>query len=94
MLLTCLTQFYTAIIAGPDVKGMGTAESFFKQFLAAPVVLAFWIIGWLWKREPFLRTKDIDVDTGLREIDWEEVRRHREEVAAMPAWRRLIHAMF
>ncbi|KAL7806481.1 amino-acid permease inda1 [Trichoderma gracile] len=92
--IVLIAQFYTAIIAGPDVKGMGTAESFFKQFLAAPVVLAFWIIGWLWKREPFLRTKDIDVDTGLREIDWDEVRRHREEVAAMPAWRRLLHAMF
>lgn len=73
---------------------MGTAKSFFMQFLAAPVVLGFWFIGWVWKREPFLRTKDIDVDTGLREFDWDDIRRQRAEIAALPAWRRILHLVF
>jgi amino acid transporter len=73
---------------------LGTAQSFFEQYLAAPVVLFFWFIGWVWKREPFLRTKDIDIDTGLREFDWEEIRRERAELAALPAWRRILKSMF
>jgi amino acid transporter len=73
---------------------MGTAEGFFKQFLAAPVVLGFWIFAWVWKREPLLRTKNIDVDTGLREFDWDQIRADREALAALPAWRRLLDHFF
>ncbi|KOS22774.1 Amino-acid permease inda1 [Escovopsis weberi] len=91
----CLAaQFYTAIAAPPGQSGIGTAEDFFKQYLAAPVVLAFWAIGWVWKREAWLRLPDIDVDTGRRELDWDKINAYRAEVAAYPAWRRIIHLLF
>lgn len=32
--------------------------------------MIFWLIGYLWKRAGWLRTAQIDVDTGRREIDW------------------------
>ncbi|UKZ62552.1 uncharacterized protein TrAtP1_003796 [Trichoderma atroviride] len=92
--IVLMAQFYTAIAAPPGSPGVGTAEDFFKQYLAAPVVLGFWIVGWLWKRQPFLRTKNIDVDTGLREFDWDEINAERTRIAALPAWRRIIHHTF
>jgi amino acid transporter len=73
---------------------MGTAESFFKSYLALPVVILFWIVGFLWKRQGWLRTTNIDVDTGRREHDWDTINAYRERVKAMPKWRRAIHAVF
>lgn len=89
--LVLMAQFYVAIIAGPDKPGMGTAEGFFKQYLAAPVVIMFWIIGYFWKRTGWLRTSQMDVDTGRREHDWEEINAFRAQVASLPSWRRFLH---
>lgn len=86
------TQFYVAIC--PPKGGFNDAAGFFQSYLAAPVVLAFWLGGFLWKREGWLRTADIDVDAGRRELDWAEINRYRAEVAAMPAWRRIVHTVF
>ena len=90
-MLTACYQFYTAVAAPPGKPGVGTAESFFKQYLAAPVVIAFWLIGYLWKREGWLRTSQMDVDTGRRELDWDEINAYRAKVAAWPAWRRALN---
>jgi amino acid transporter len=51
----------------------------------------FWIIGYLWKREGWLRTAQMDVDTGRRELDWDEINAYRRKVASWPAWRRVMH---
>lgn len=87
-------QFYTAIVAPPGQPGLGTVEGFFKQYLAFPVVICFWICGYFWKRTGWLRTEQMDVDTGRRELDWESIRAYREKLAAAPAWKRLLHALF
>jgi amino acid transporter len=70
---------------------MNTAEGFFSQFLAFFVVIAFWIIGYFWKRTGWLRTHQMDVDTGRRELDWEAINVYRAEVASWPAWKRFMH---
>lgn len=70
---------------------MGTAESFFKQYLAFPIVMLFWAIGYLWKRTGWLSVAQIDVDTGRREHDWDEINAYKAKVAAWPAWRRALH---
>jgi amino acid transporter len=41
-----------------------------------------------------LRTDDIDVDTGRRELDWDEINAYRATLAAMPAWKRALHTFF
>ncbi|KAK5997341.1 Amino-acid permease inda1 [Cladobotryum mycophilum] len=89
-----MAQFYTAIAAPPGKTGLGTAETFFKQYLAAPVVLFFWAIGYAWKRTAWLRTDQIDVDTGRRELDWDDINAYREQVASWPAWRRILNMFF
>jgi amino acid transporter len=57
-------------------------------------VLAFWLFGYFWKHTGWLTVDRIDVDTGRREHDWDEIRRYREQKAAWPAWRRILRALF
>lgn len=90
--LVLAAQFYTAI--SPIGKNIGTAETFFKQYLAAPVVLFFWACGYLWKREGWLRTSQIDVDIGRRELDWDLINAERAEEATWPTWKRWFHKIF
>ncbi|KAL2861815.1 amino acid permease/ SLC12A domain-containing protein [Aspergillus pseudodeflectus] len=82
-------QFFVAI--APPGGGLNDAEGFFKSYLALPVVLFFWACGYLWKRQGWLRTAQIDVDSGRREIDWELINAERARVAALPKWRRIIN---
>lgn len=56
--------------------------------------MVFWLAGFLWKRTGWLRTHQIDVDTGRREVNWEVINKERARVAAMPAWRRMLNLIF
>ncbi|KAF4967889.1 hypothetical protein FSARC_4629 [Fusarium sarcochroum] len=91
IVLVLIAQFYVAIVAPPGESGMGTVEGFFISYLALPVVLAFWAIGYLWKREGWLSIDNIDVDTGRREHNWDEINAYRAKVATWPAWRRFLN---
>ncbi|KAI1433995.1 amino acid permease/ SLC12A domain-containing protein [Xylaria sp. CBS 124048] len=90
--LVLIAQFYVAI--SPIGEDIGSAEGWFNSYLAAPVVLICWAIGYIWKRQGWVRISEIDVDTGRREHNWDEINAYRREVAAYPAWRRLLKAMF
>jgi yeast amino acid transporter len=58
--------------------------------LTVPVILVFWIIGYLWKRQGFLKLSQIDVDSGRRPIDWEYVHERRRIYASWPLWRKIV----
>ncbi|RGP64286.1 amino-acid permease inda1 [Fusarium sporotrichioides] len=88
LILGC--QLYVAVCP-PFKEGYGTAEDFFMACLAIPVVLVFWIIGYVWKRPQWLTIDKIDLDTGLREHDWDEINAYRAKVASWPAWRRALN---
>lgn len=90
--LVLIAQLYVAIC--PVGGGYNDAEGFFKSYLALPVVVVFWIGGWLWKGRGWLRTENIDVDKSRRELPWDEINEYRAEIAAMPAWRRVLHLVF
>jgi amino acid transporter len=89
---TNCTQFYIAV--WPVGGGVNDAYGFFLSYLAAPVVLAFWAGGYLWKRQGWLKTSQIDVDTGRRPVDWDAIKQYKAELAAKPFWRRALIAMF
>ncbi|WXC66954.1 Amino-acid permease inda1 [Fusarium graminearum] len=91
IILVLIAQFYVAIVAPPGSSGMGTVEGFFISYLALPVVLVFWAIGYLWKREGWISIDKIDVDTGRREHNWDEINATRAKIATWPAWRRFLH---
>lgn len=92
IVIVLIAQFYTAV--SPIGTRVGTAETFFQAYLALFVVAAFWICGYFWKHEGWLRTAQMDVDTGRRELDWDLINREREEMKALPAWRRFLARVF
>jgi yeast amino acid transporter len=61
------------------------AESFFLSYLAVPVMIFFYIIGLVWKRQLPQRASDIDLDTGRKSwLTVEEMREYRAERALAP----------
>ncbi|KAK5078269.1 Amino-acid permease inda1 [Lithohypha guttulata] len=93
VIIALVAQFYSAI-APPFVDGLSDAEGFFKSYLALPVVILFWIIGYAWKRQSFLKLDQIDLDVGRRQHDWDQIHAERRRVAALPTWRRALHHTF
>jgi yeast amino acid transporter len=87
-ILIFAAQLFTAI--APVGGGITDAEGFFNVMLTVPVVLVFWIVGYIWKRKGFLRLDQIDLDTGRRPIDWEYVHERRRLYASWPWWRKFI----
>lgn len=85
-------QFFIAVC--PVGGGYNTVEGFFKSYLALPVIIFFWICGFFWKRTGWLKIHQIDVNTGRRELPWDEINEYRAELAAMPAWKRIFHIVF
>lgn len=92
LLTFCHVQLYVAIC--PVGGGFNDAEGFFKSYLALPVVIVFWIGGFVWKRTGWLRTDQIDLDTGRRELDWDAINEDRARIAAMPGWKRVLNKLF
>ncbi|KAF2022571.1 amino-acid permease inda1 [Setomelanomma holmii] len=90
--IVLIAQFYTAV--SPIGTRLGTASDFFSAYLALFVVAAFWLAGYLWKREGWLRTAQMDVDTGRRELDWDLINAERAEIATWPTWKRVFHRLF
>ncbi|KAF5979506.1 putative amino acid permease NAAP1 [Fusarium bulbicola] len=92
IVIVLIAQFYTAIT---NLDGsLGTAEGFFESYLALPVVILFYAIGYIWKREGWRKVSEIDLDTGRREHDWDAINAHREQLANGPAWKRVWHVLF
>lgn len=91
--IVCLVaQFFVAIC--PVEGGFNDVEGFFKAYLAFPVVIAFWIGGFFWKRTGWLTLDQIDVDSGRRELNWEEINADRAKIAAFPIWKRWFYKLF
>ncbi|KAK9492658.1 amino acid permease-domain-containing protein [Lipomyces doorenjongii] len=60
------TQFWVAV--WPRGK-QPTAEAFFQSFLAAPVVLACFVVYKIWQKTKFVKPSDADLVSGRREVD-------------------------
>ncbi|EMG45344.1 General amino-acid permease GAP1, partial [Candida maltosa Xu316] len=90
----CL-QFWVAVW---PLHSKPSATAFFSSYLSVPVVLAFYIGHKLWTRNWrfYIRAKDIDIDTGRRELDLElvkqEVAEEKAYYASLPIYRRIYHA--
>lgn len=94
-ILVLIVQFWTgfAPIANQDgtrIAGAGArTRHFFEGYLAMPIVLAFYIPYKLFFKTPFMRTKDMDLQTGVRELNLAELLAEEElEKAAWPKWKK------
>jgi len=73
------------------------AEDFFMSYLAAPIVIAFFVGHKLWTRTwTFgVSLSTIDVDEGRRELNLkDEMDAERAEYAALPLWKKAVNFMF
>ena len=89
--LVLITQFWTVTwpIGWEAMSGSEIAKSFFQGYLAAPVVIVFYLSYKIWKRTPFMRTYNMDLYTGIRDLNLAElIADERAERASWPAWRR------
>jgi len=68
IVLVIIAQFYVAIwpIGGMSDDPTEVAQSFFMAFLAVPIVIAFTIGGYIWKRAKPRKASEIDIDTGRK----------------------------
>lgn len=70
------------------------AESFFKAYLALPVVMAFYVGGFIWKRGKWIKIADIDVDSGRRHLDWDAHEAHKAEMQSWGPMKRFWNKLF
>ena len=68
----------------------GQAKSFFLAYLAAPIVIIFYLTYKFTYNTKIMRVKDMDLQTGMRELNLRELlKAEREEMATWPAWKRI-----
>jgi amino acid transporter len=95
-ILVLVAQFWTAVwpVAYGDYTSEGIAENFFLAYLAAPIVIVFYIPYKLWFKTPFMKASDIDLVTGRRDIDTAElIEAERQERMQWPKWKRFYHTV-
>lgn len=89
--LVLIAQFWVGawpVHYGSDAPS-AQVQSFFLDYLAAPIVLLFYFSYKFWYRTPFMRCKDMDLKTGMRELNLPELlAEERAERAAWPKWKK------
>lgn len=92
--LVLIAQFWVGF-APVGYSGMSASElvkNFFSVYLAAPIVIAFYIPYKIWFRTPFMKAHQMDLNTGRRDLDIRElIEEERAEQAKWPAWKKLYH---
>ena len=94
-ILIMMAQFWTGFSPAPPKNGEATrgaaalTENFFQAFMAAPIVLLFYIPYKLRYRTPIMRCRDMDLRTGIRELNLAELKEEeRLERATWPKWKK------
>ncbi|PQE12732.1 amino acid permease protein [Rutstroemia sp. NJR-2017a BBW] len=89
--LILIAQFWTGVWP-TDYEQLGAAgqvKSFFLAYLAAPIVIVFYIGYKLLYRTSIMRCKDMDLKTGMRGLDLPALMaEERAEKAAWPRWKK------
>jgi amino acid transporter len=90
-ILCLIAQFYVALF---PIGGKPDAQVFFESYLAAPIVILFFVGYKVYYREWSIGVKasEIDVDEGRREVDFVAFRQELDDERAMkktwPFWKR------
>jgi yeast amino acid transporter len=79
-------QFFVSI-APPGTTELNDVEGFFMGYLTLPVIMLFWAVAYMMKRQGFHNLAEIDLDAGTREHDWETINKERAVMALWPWWR-------
>ncbi|GJN89896.1 hypothetical protein Rhopal_002885-T1 [Rhodotorula paludigena] len=94
--LVLIANFYIAVWPlGGSPGGTEAAEAFFKAYIAAPILLFFWLCAYIKNRTLPYKASEIDLDTGRK--CWftvEEMRTWRAERKAAPWHIRIYRMLF
>ena len=89
--LVLIAQFWTGFAPvgyASNTPGENT-EDFFQAYLAAPIVILCYVGYKLYFRTPFMRSRDMDLQTGRRDLDVAElIAEERAERATWPRWKK------
>lgn len=91
-ILILMAQFWVGAwpVGYAKMTASEQAQSFFLDYLAAPVVIVFYVGYKFWTGVSFMRCRDMDVRTGMRELNLPElVAEERAERAAWPRWKKI-----
>ncbi|KAI0548606.1 putative amino acid permease [Xylaria curta] len=91
-ILILIAQFWIgAWPVGYDQKSpRELAKSFFLVYLAAPIVVIFFLGHYFWHKTSFIRVADMDVDTGRRDFNLPIlIAQEREERKSWPTWKKV-----
>ena len=98
--LVLIAEIWTGFSPIPDHNGVhlsggrALTENWFKGCLALPVVLAFYLPYKILYKTPFVRSKDMDLKTGVREVNLAELVAEEEvERAQWPKWKKAYKVM-
>jgi yeast amino acid transporter len=89
--LVLVAQFWTgfAPIGWRELTTNELVSNFFQAYLAAPIVLAFYIPYKIYYKTPFVTVDMMDLKTGRRDLDLGHLlAEERAERAAWPAWKK------
>ncbi|KAK0949455.1 histidine permease [Friedmanniomyces endolithicus] len=89
--IVLIAQFWTgAWPIGYSSGGPGgQASSFFQAYLAAPIVIICYIAYKFWYKTPFVRSHNMDLHTGIRDLNLADlIAEERIERASWPKWKR------
>lgn len=95
LIMNCLilvAQFWTgfAPVGYASMSAMDRVESFFEVYLAAPIVIVLYFGFKAAKRTRIRRISDIDLTSGRRELDLEEIlKEERAMKAQWPLWKKV-----
>jgi amino acid transporter len=90
--LVLAAQFWTgfAPIGYRDMTVSARVNNFFQAYLAAPIVISFYIIYKFRFKTKIIRTRDIDLHSGRRDLDLTYLMaEEREERKRWPAWKKV-----
>lgn len=89
--LVLVAQFWTgfAPVGYADMTSSELVESFFEVYLAAPIVIIMYVAYKLWRRTSIVRSDTMDLHTGRRELDLDQLlAEERAEKAQWPMWKK------
>lgn len=91
-ILVLIAQFWTAFspLGYETMSARQLVRNFFGLYLAFPVILVFYIAYKIVYRTPFIRSHNMDLYTGIRELNLAElIAEERLERAAWPRWKKM-----
>ena len=89
--LVLIAQFWVGAfpIGWRDKTSLEIAGNFFLKYMGVPIILIFYIGHKLWFRTSYVRTCDMDIDTGRRDFNLPILlAQEKEERISWPRWKK------